>query len=83
MEHKVELQDRLKGKTRGAYKARIRVADGMRLSSVRDDCVEFKGEMYLKLASGNLLPRVGDDMYNWFGSAIVPKEWIRRSGAMA
>jgi hypothetical protein len=72
---KVELQDSLKGKKRGTYKARVRVIDEMRLSSIEDDCVEFKGEMYLKLTSGNLMPKVWGDLYHWFGSAIAPKEW--------
>ena len=53
----------------------------MRLSSVEDDCVEFKGEIYLKLASGNLMPEVWGDLYHWFGSAIAPKE--RREGLVA
>jgi len=39
LDHKVELQDSLKGKKRGAYKARIRKIDEMKLSSVEDDCV--------------------------------------------
>ena len=75
LDHKVELQDSLKGKKRGTYKARVRLIDEMRLSSIEDDCVEFKGEMYLKLTSGNLMPKVWGDLYHWFGSAIAPKEW--------
>jgi len=42
---------------------------------VGDNCVEFKVGMYLKLTSGNLLPRAWEDLYKWFGSAMVPKEW--------
>ena len=65
----------VKGKKRGPYKARVRTADEMTLSSVGDHCVEFKGEMYLKLTSGNLLPKKWEDLYNWFGSAIAPRQW--------
>ena len=45
----------------------------MTLSSVGDHCVEFRGEMYLKLMSRNLLE--WEDLYNWFGSAIAPRQW--------
>jgi len=75
LDHKVELLDSLKGKKRGTHKERIRKIYEMRLSSVGDDCVECKGEMYLQLASGNLMPKAWGDMYHWFGLAIAPKEW--------
>ena len=51
------------------------MADKMTLSSVGDDCVEFKGGVYLKLTSGNLLPKEWEDLYKWFGSAMAPREW--------
>jgi hypothetical protein len=35
----------------------------------------FKGNRYLKLTSGNLLPEEWEDLHYWFGSAIAPKEW--------
>jgi len=45
LNHKVQLQNELKGKKRGPYKPRVRISDKMALSSVGDDCVEFKGGM--------------------------------------
>jgi len=75
LNHKVQLQDDVKGKKRGTYEARVRMSDEIILSSVGDACVEFKGEMCLKLTSGNLLPRVWEDLYTWFGLAMAPKEW--------
>ena len=75
LNHKVQLQDELKGNERGPYKSRVRMADKMTLSSVGDDCVEFKGEMYLKLTSGNLLPKEWEDLYKWFSPAMAPREW--------
>jgi len=57
LNQKVLLQDGVKGKKMGPYKAKARTADEMTLSSVGDHCIEFKGEMYLKLTSGNLLPK--------------------------
>ena len=40
--------------------------------------VGFEGDLYLKLASGNLLTKAWEDMMyqwfgSWFGSAIAPK----------
>jgi len=75
LNQKVLLQDGVKGKKRGPYKARVRTADEMTVSSVGDNCIEFKGKMYLKLVSGNLLPKEWEDHYNWFGSAIAPRKW--------
>ena len=46
----------------------------MTVSSVGDNCLEFKGKMYLKLVSGNLLPKEWEDHYNWFGSAIASRQ---------
>ena len=64
----------MKGKKRRPYQARVRTADEITLSSVGDDCVQFKGGGYLKLTSGNLLPKEWEDLYNWFGSAIAPRQ---------
>jgi len=47
----------------------------MRLTSLGNEYVQFKGGMYLKFASGNLLPKAWEDLYQGFGSAIDPKEW--------
>jgi len=35
-----------------------------------------RGELFLKLVSGNLVSKTWEDLYRWFGSAIAPKEWI-------
>ena len=43
------------------------------LTSVDNEYVEFKGDVYLKLASGNVLLKVREDLYQWFGSDIAPK----------
>ena len=78
LNYKVRLQDGSKEKKRGPYKIRLRMVDKMALSSVGDDCVEFKGEMHLKLMSGNLLLKELKDLYNWFGSAMAPKPKVWR-----
>ena len=83
LNHKVKLQDAIKGKKRETYKARIRKVDDMRLATVGNNCVEFKGEVYLKLASGNLLPQAWGDLYHWFASAIAPREWRERLASTA
>ena len=60
----------------GAQEARTRIVDNIKLASMVDLYVEFRGEMYLKLSRGNLLPKRWEDLHHWFGSAIAPKEWI-------
>jgi len=57
-------------------KTRARDADNIALSSVDNEYIEFKGDIYLKLAGGNLLLKIWEDLYQWFGSDIAPKkEW--------
>jgi len=77
---KVKLQDAIAitGKKRGRLKARSRNIDDIALSSVDSEYVMFKGVIYLKLKSGNLLPKIWEDLYQWFGSAIAPKDWRDR-----
>ena len=83
LNYKIRLQDGSKEKKRGPYKVRLRMVDKMVLSSVGDDCVEFKGEMYPKLMSGNLLLKESKDLYNWFGSAMTPKVWRESLASLA
>jgi len=47
----------------------------MRITSIGNEYIDFKGEMYLRFVSGNLLPKVWEDLHHWFCSAIAPKEW--------
>jgi len=74
LDHKVKLQDVITGKKRGQLKPRARNADNIALSSVDSEYITLKGDLYLKLASENLLPKIWEDLYQWFGSAIAPKE---------
>ena len=48
----------------------------MRLTSIGNEYVHFKGEMYLRLASRNLMPKAWEweDLYHWSCSAIAPKD---------
>ena len=55
---KVKLQDAITGKKRGRLKARARNVDDIVLSSVDSEYIMFKGVIYLKLKSGNLLPKI-------------------------
>ena len=73
---KVALQEGTAGKKRGQQKPRATRVEDMMLSSMCSEYVEFKGEIFVKLVSGNLLPKVWEDLYHWFGSVIVPKKWI-------
>ena len=80
---KVKLQDAITGKKRGRLKARARNVDDIALSSVDSEYIMFKGVIYLKLKSGNLLPKIWEDLYQWFGSAIAPKDWRDRLASTA
>ena len=73
---KVALQEGTTGKKRGPQKPRTRSVEDMILTSMSSEYVEFKGEMFVKLVSGSPLPKAWEDLYQWFGSAIAPKEWI-------
>ena len=75
---RMKLQDAITGKKRGSLKARARNVDDIALSSVDSEYIMFKGVNYLKLKSGNLLPKIWEDLYQWFGSAIAPKDWRDR-----
>ena len=46
------------------------------ITSMSSEYVKFKGGIFVKLVSGNLLPKAWEDLYQWFGSAIAPKKWI-------
>ena len=48
----------------------------MILTSMSREYMEFKEEMFVKLVSGQLLPKAWEDLHQWFGSAIAPNEWI-------
>ena len=48
----------------------------MILTSMSSEYVEFKGEIFVKLVSGNLLPKAWEDLYQWLGSVIGPKKCI-------
>ena len=73
---KVALQEGTTGKKREPQKPRTMSVEDMILTSMSSEYVEFKGEIFVKLVSGNLLPKAWEDLYQWFGSAIAPKEWI-------
>ena len=47
----------ISGKARGSQKVKTRDADDMSMTNMSGECVEFKGELFLKLVSGNLLPK--------------------------
>ena len=83
LDDKVKLQDAITGKKRGHLKPRARNADDIALSSVDSEYITFKGVIYLKLKSGNLLPKIWEDLYQWFGSAIAPKDWRDRLASTA
>ena len=55
-------------------KPRARNTDNSALSFVDSEYVTFEGDIHLKLTSGKLLPKIWEDLYQWFGSAIAPKE---------
>ena len=78
LDHRVKLQDEITDKKRGPLKTRARDTENIALSSVDNEYIMFKGDLYLKLASGNLLPKIWEDLYQWFGSAIAPKDWKDR-----
>ena len=76
LEYRVKLQDAIAGKKIAQIKARARATGNITLTSVDNEYIEVKGGLYLKLASGNLLPKVWEDLYQWLGCAIGPKERI-------
>ena len=73
---KVALQERTTGKKRGPQKPRTRSVEDMTLPSMSSEYVEFKGGIFVKLVSGNLLPKAWEDLYQWLGSVIGPKKCI-------
>ena len=72
----MKLQRGISGKKRGPQKAKTRDVDDIMLTFMGSEYVEFKGGLFLKLVSGNLLPKAWENLYLWFGSAVAPKEWI-------
>ena len=60
---KVALQEGTTGKKRGPQKPRIRSVEDMILTSMSSEYVELKGEMFVKLVSGNSLPKAWEDLY--------------------
>ena len=77
MDHKVALQVGISGKARGPQKAKTRDADDISMTNVSGEYVEFKGELFLKLVSGNLLPKAWEDLYI---DGLVLMLLLQRSG---
>ena len=75
LEHKIQLKVATTGKQRGPQKAKAKVADNLSITKRVDEYYLLKGETYLKLSSGNLLPEACEHLYRWFGSARAPKAW--------
>ena len=75
LEEKILLQESITGKKRGPQQPRVRSADGVRVMSRSRDYVVFQGETYFQLSNGNLLPRMWEDIHEWFAGGIAPKEW--------
>ena len=63
LRHKIQLKVATIGKQRGLQKAKAKVADNLSITKRVDEYYLFKGEKYLKLSSGNLLPEAWEDLY--------------------
>ena len=63
MDLKVALQEGTTGKKRRQQKPRARSVEGVILTSVSSEYVEFKGEIFVKLVGGNLLRKAWEDLY--------------------
>ena len=78
MESTLAIQNRIKGGKRGPYKPRVQEDDGTELLSGVRLIREVRGESYVVLSSGNLLPEKWHDIYEWYGGGKAPKDWINR-----
>ena len=76
--HKIEILENIKGKKRGPYRGRTRIEDSREVLLGAGSIREIKGERFVVLASGNLLPEVWRDIYDWFWGGKVPKDWYDR-----
>ena len=75
LEEKLVLQSSIVGKKRGPQKARVRASDEVMVVTSVGGYLEFKGESYFVLTNGNLLPKIWEDIYQWFAGGLAPKEW--------
>ena len=75
LEEKLVLQSSIVGKKRGPQKARVRASDEVMVVASVGGYLEFKGESYFVLTNGNLLPKIWEDIYQWFAGGLAPKEW--------
>jgi len=75
LEEKIALRNSITGKKRGPQKTRVRASDEVIVVDSSGGYVEFKGVSYFVLSNGNLLPKIWEDLYQWFAGGIAPKEW--------
>ena len=76
--HRLEILENISGKKRGSYKDRTRAEETRKVLSGAGSIREIKGERFVVLARGNLLPEVWRDIYDWFWDGKVPKDWYDR-----
>jgi len=76
LDEKLVITKAITGKKRGRQQAKTRLRDIRSVIGQEDGYIMFKEEIFFKLPSGNLLPEVWMDIYEWFSGGMAPKKWI-------
>ena len=76
IEGRLEIAERCKGKKRVPYRPRSGRRETQEVMSVSGAVREVRGERFVVLASGNLLPERWLDIYEWFLGGRAPKNWL-------
>jgi hypothetical protein len=72
---KMFIAEKGTGKKRGPYGPRQRHDTGTKVVTSVSGLVTFRDEQYFKLATGNLVPEIYRDMYEWYEGRKAPKIW--------
>ena len=76
LQSRLDIQKKCTGKKRGKYAPRAHQSDTMSICFKPGTVTVIGGVRYVVLVSGNLLPEVWADLYEWFLGGKAPKDWL-------
>ena len=83
LESRLVIQKAKKSRRAGPQKQRALEQDGRTVRMLTREYIEFDGESYVVLNSGNLLVKKWVDIFEWYAGGRAPQDWIDRFNSTA
>ena len=73
---KLAIEKKTTGKKRGPQKKRARTSNSVQIISAELEEIQFKGETYMKLTDGNLMPKKFIGYFEYYSAGKAPQPWL-------